>query len=352
MEQKMLRVVSVFLLVLTVVMCAALFYFPELHAYAKMKQEMRQQSQQQRNSVLDLLRDDDELLANATASAKMQKQLRLEIPKNVDVDDITFENKYIDQTIEITIPGSGNSYFYDYPMVGSCDNIVDLTYECEEGTGIVDIVLDGVYELDTTSDGQYLYIGFVDPHEIYEKIVVVDAGHGGNAPGAAKQGSNEKDIDLAIVLKLRKLFEQSVQNIGVYYTRTDDSNPSFASRVGLANGSKADLFLSIHNNSTASGRMSSINGTQVMYRVSDDAGSSQAFAKNCLDHLVTSLGSSNKGLVAGDDIYIIRTAEVPVALVEVGFMTNQQELDKLNSTGYQQQAAQALYDAIIKTLGE
>ena len=87
--------------------------------------------------------------------------------------------------------------------------------------------------------------------------MVVDAGHGGRAPGATKQGINEKDIDLGIVLQLKAIFDNSDENIGVYYTRTDDSNPTFDQRVQLANKSQADLSISIHNNSTKSGRMSS-----------------------------------------------------------------------------------------------
>ena len=67
------------------------------------------------------------------------------------------------------------------------------------------------------------------------------------------------------MLKLKEIFDNSDQNIGVYYTRTDDSNPTFDQRVQLANKSDADLFISIHNNSTRSGRMSGTSGTQVMY---------------------------------------------------------------------------------------
>jgi N-acetylmuramoyl-L-alanine amidase len=113
---------------------------------------------------------------------------------------------------------------------------------------------------------------------------------------------------------------------------------------------EADLFLSVHNNSTASGRMSTINGTEVMYRVTDTSNLSKEFAQTCLDSLLWNLGSESKGLVPGDEIYIIRTSEVPVALVEVGFMTNQEELDLLNTEAYQQKSAQALYDAMKNML--
>ena len=175
-------------------------------------------------------------------------------------------------------------------------------------------------------------------------------GHGGRAVGANKQGINEKDIDLAIVLKLKEIFDNSDQNIGVYYTRTDDSNPTFDQRVQLANKSDADLFSSIHNNSTRSGRMSGTSGTQVMYDETSEA--SRQFAQICLEEVTGRIGSRDKGLVEGDSIYIIRTSEVPVALIEVGFMTNKDELEKLNSDAYQRETAEGVYQAVLRAFEE
>ncbi len=138
--------------------------------------------------------------------------------------------------------------------------------------------------------------------------------------------------------------------MGFYYTRSDDTFIDLKDRVGLANSLGADLFLSIHNNSTSSGRLSRINGAEVMYRVSDESGRSREFAQTCLDEMIDELGCRRRGVVAGDDIYIIRTSKAPVALAEVGFMTNEQELANLNDPDYQKRTAHALYKAIIKTL--
>ena len=241
------------------------------------------------------------------------------------------------------------NYFESDPLTGSSNHIDNLSYAVSRGSsGLIEITMDQVYELDMDYDENYYYFDFLTPHEVYDKVVVVDAGHGGRAPGATKQGINEKDIDLGIVLQLKEIFDNSDENIGVYYTRTDDSNPTFDQRVQLANKSQADLFISIHNNSTKSGRMSSTHGTQVMYSESDTKElGSKAFAQICLDHVTEALESRNKGLVEGDEIYIIRTSEVPVALIEVGFMTNQEELNLLNSTDYQKKAAEGVYDAVL-----
>ena len=218
---------------------------------------------------------------------------------------------------------------------------------------MIEIVMDRVYELKTEYDNAYYYFDFLTPQEVYDKVVVIDAGHGGRAPGANKQGVNEKEIDLDIVLQLKKILDEDDHNIGVYYTRTDDSNPTFDQRVQLANKSDADLFISVHNNSTNSGRMSSAHGTAVMYNESDASElGSKRFAQICLEEVTGQLNSRNRGLVEGDSIYIIRTSEVPVALIEVGFMTNQEELDLLRSEDYQKEAALGIYHAILRAIEE
>ena len=108
------------------------------------------------------------------------------------------------------------------------------------------------------------------------------------------------------------------------------------------------LFISIHNNSSPSGAFSNLSGTQVLYRQSDKSGLSRKFAQICLNNVVNKLESRKIGLLEGDDIYIIRSSDVPVALIEVGFMTNKAELEKLTSQEYQQKAAEGIYNAILE----
>ena len=80
--------------------------------------------------------------------------------------------------------------------------------------------------------------------------IVLDAGHGGKDFGAQGAISNEKDITLAVTLKLGKLLSDSMKNMQVTYTRTEDAYPSLVERHEIANKSKSDLFISIHVNST------------------------------------------------------------------------------------------------------
>ncbi len=301
-------------------------------------------------SVMDLIRSRDELYQVDAVKKEESHQLRLTLPRDVDPADITYTENVMDKRIEISIPGVSSSFFYDYPMVGSSDGIRELTFGYSAGVGILDITTTKIRLLDMHTEGSYVYLDFLDPHDVYDAIVVIDIGHGGKDAGADKQGVSEKNINLEMGKKLFSYCAKSKYNVGFYFTRLDDTFVELQDRVGLANEIKADLFLSIHNNSTASGRMSSINGAEVMYRVSDDSGGSKEFAAICLEEILDELGCDSKGLVAGDEIYIIRTSEAPVALAEIGFMTNENELKNLCNPEYQDRAAHALYKAIITTL--
>ncbi len=340
------------ILAVAIAMSCILIYVPNMHMIALRIEDNKLKGG--RISVMDMLKSSSEELeteGEATRESVLKgHQIRLLLPKNVTSASVDIENIYVNKTIVITINGIGKDYFSEYPMRGSSDNIVDVTYDSEDLVGVIEITLDDIREVKMTAEGESVYLDFIDPHEIYDYVVVVDAGHGGNVPGATKGGVYEKDLNLGIVLELKKLFDRNDKNIGVYYTRTDDTNPTFANRVGLANDSEADLFLSVHNNSTASGRMSSINGTEVMYEGGDSSGESKKFASICLNHLLVELDSKSKGTVVGDEVYIIRMSKPPVALVEVGFMTNQRELDLLQDSEYQRKAAQALYDSVLEYL--
>ncbi len=347
MEERALKFAALFLTVLTIVTCAALPYLPTLRLK---EQEMREERLAEQEFAESQIEMQDLEIREETQTEAKKGQLSIRLPDGVDGSSVNVSYDYVTQTIQARLPWTGMAYFDSYPVSGSSSYINTLSYARQGEEGVIEIVTDQVYELDTLYDEENYYFNFLTPQEVYDKVVVIDAGHGGRAPGATKQGVNEKDIDLAIVLELKKIFEESDENIGVYFTRTDDSNPTFDQRVQLANKSGANLFISIHNNSTRSGRMSSTNGTQVMYDERSEA--SRQFAQICLEEVTEGLGSRNKGLVEGDTIYIIRTSEVPVALIEVGFMTNQKELDLLRTEDYQRQAAKSVYQAVLRAFEE
>lgn len=340
MEEKILKSGSA---VLTVMLLIAAVILGQFSVINKREAKREQMSELQMLAYYTQQAEEEEHIA-------FHQQLRVEIPAGMKEEDITIVNDYGKQLITIEIPDVGEDYFYDHPLLGRSNYINDLYM----GKGVIEITMDAVYEIKSTVTDGYLYVDFLTPQEVYDKVIVIDAGHGGGAPGAIKKEIMEKDINLAIVLQLKELLDKNDKNIGVYYTRTEDVNPTFEQRAKLGEKAKANLYISVHSNSTTDGQMSSYNGTEVMYdeMKGEEGQSSKRLAQICLEEITASMGSKNNGLTHGNSIYIIRNNEVPAALIEVGFMTNQEELNKLNSPAYQKLAAQGIYNAIMRALEE
>ena len=181
-------------------------------------------------------------------SNTLNGQLKIEIPQGIDGSGIKVSEDYLTQTIYIKVATDVRDYFSEYDISGSSDKIASLQYYNECGNGVIAISMNRLYEFTYKLENGALYTDFIDPHDIYDKVIVIDAGHGSRMSGATKNGIQEKDINLDIVLQLKALFDAYDGNIGVYYTRTDDSNPTLQQRAELANKAGADLFISVHNN--------------------------------------------------------------------------------------------------------
>ena len=369
-----MRGASLFVVMLTVFICSSLCYLPALEVKAQQyvaKQMRIRKEREEREEMWAMLSGlefldystrqamataeglPEEQQQTAVEALDFPQQLRLELPKNSSRDDVTIENNYVTRTIDIQIKGAGADYLIRYPMIGKSDHIEDLNYLWDQNSGTLELSMEHVYELSLDWQEQYLYIDFIAPKDIYDRIVVIDAGHGANMPGAIIGNVQEKDIDLAIVRELKKLFDTAGdEKLGVYYTRLDDSDPAFADRSGLANDTGANLFVSIHNNSYPASE--AVNGTAVLYdeKKETKGNSSRHLAEILLKKTTDALGTKNMGLVAGNDIYIIRTSEAPAALVEVGFMTNPKELADLTDEKYQKKCARAIYEGILQALEE
>lgn len=87
-----------------------------------------------------------------------------------------------------------------------------------------------------------------------------------------RNGIEEKSINLDIVLALKEQLDSysGDKRLGIFYTRTTDTNPTLQQRAALANKADADLFISVHCNSYEKGNFTAVSGTQVLYSQSDN----------------------------------------------------------------------------------
>lgn len=173
------------------------------------------------------------------------------------------------------------------------------------------------------------------------KLIVIDPGHGGSDPGAVVGNVREKDLNLDIALKLKNLLESS--GAKVYMTREDDIFVDLYARAGIANEINADLFVSIHHNSATS----SATGTETLYYPDPEK---KLFAQALQNAVVSHIGFHNRGIVERPGIVVTRETKMPSALVEVGFLTNQNDLTLMMTDEFRQKVAQGILQGIINYL--
>lgn len=224
-----------------------------------------------------------------------------------------------------------------------------LSYEGETGiTSEVTMTFDRCYYPQVEEQEEYYIIHLKKYHEIYDKIVVLDAGHGGKDPGAGAENYRvkESDIALKLLLYLKELLETNT-DIKVFCTRTEDVYPTLQERADLALGMEADLFISWHCNASDSTKRS---GTQIIYNAEqgkEDAFNSKAFAQLCLDNLLSALETKSRGLSDRQDLHIVRRATMPVALIETAYLSNSKDLALLKDDEKLKDAAYAVYEAVL-----
>ncbi|AOZ94557.1 N-acetylmuramoyl-L-alanine amidase family protein [Paenibacillus crassostreae] len=182
----------------------------------------------------------------------------------------------------------------------------------------------------------------VVPVDDGKNIVVIDAGHGNQDPGAlGVTKKKEKDFNLAIALKVKKLM-QNEPNIDVVLTRNDDTFLELKERVKIANDLNADVFVSIHANSSGS---SAATGSETYYKNQ----SSIAFAKVMHKYLVEATGLKDRGVKYGN-FHVIRETKMAAVLLEAGYLSNKSDEAALFTQSLQNRVAQGIVDGIKEYL--
>ena len=191
----------------------------------------------------------------------------------------------------------------------------------------------------------------------YEKIIIIDAGHGGEDPGAVGvDGSLEKDMNLEIALQIGKMLE--AEDFIVVYTRTDDrllyteeenikgirKISDLKNRCKVAERYPESMFISIHMNSFGSEKYS---GLQVYY--SENNEQSRVLADSIQNNVREDLQTNNNRVIkAGKDMYILENIQNNAVLIECGFLTNKEECKKLSEKEYQKQLSFSIVCGIIE----
>lgn len=353
MEDRIMRKYTLWMVIACLLICSSLVYLPKFTAYAggiiKEYRQIREEARKRESmSSLELLKYHQEQIQPEVQKA-IGNAIRIVIPDGVTYDEIKVENDFMHHEVRLFLPKTDESILNKFPIVGDPSHIEEMKVWEESGGLYIEFHTDIVVEpiLEERDKDEYCYISLKDPNDIFDKIIVVDAGHGGKMPGTIRGNVREKDINLRIVEQLKAIMDKQ-NDIKVYYTRLNDENVELWDRVDLANELDADFFISIHQNSlgVVDSRTS---GAQVLYSESAKGKyNSKKFSRIILESVVKETGCINRGLVKGDYVYIIREAKMPVALAEIGFISNRQERENLLNKKYQKKVAKAIYRGILK----
>lgn len=216
------------------------------------------------------------------------------------------------------------------------------------------------------------------------KVIVIDAGHGGKDPGAmGKKKSKEKDLTLKLVKMLKKELSKSLPDTKIILTRDKDVFIALEKRTAIANSKNADLFISIHINASPRGQArgletyfldythdkeamrvaarenattpSDMSDLEFIIRDMTRGGNrveSSRLATSVQKKMVATLSKKYSGIknlgVKGAPFYVLVSSNMPSILVEVGFISNKEELKRLHDNKYQVQIIEGIEAGILE----
>jgi len=177
------------------------------------------------------------------------------------------------------------------------------------------------------------------------RLAIIDPGHGGNDAGfelssgavAGSEGMKEKDITLAVALKVRGALEKQL-GLQVRMSRDEDLMLANKQRVTLANRDQGDILISLHTGASYSPRAS---GFEIFHSPATSGSNTVAIAESLSDALVEATGTPSRG-VREAHLSLFREIEMPGVLIELGFSTNQADVARLVDEAYQQRLAEGI----------
>ncbi len=213
--------------------------------------------------------------------------------------------------------------------------------------------------------------------------IVIDAGHGGHDSGTlGADGIEEKDVVLDVALRLGKLLHERL-GAEIVYTRSDDTFIPLETRTAIANKAQADLFISIHANSSPDASARGVETYYLNFTTSPDAlqtaarenavsnqsihqlsdlvkkitlrdkiDESREFASDVEDSLYSGLKKGNDGLknrgVKKAPFVVLIGANMPSILAEISFVTNPKDAEQLQRPEYRERVAESLYQGVAR----
>ncbi|HHX59506.1 MAG TPA: AMIN domain-containing protein, partial [Epulopiscium sp.] len=259
-------------------------------------------------------------------------------PAGLTIDEIKIKDDYRNHKITITLPENYSDLYDDGMMSLGSTTLDKILVKSSSQTEFI-IHEKVVQAVDIRDDGENIQIVLMAPREKYDKIVMLDMGHGAQDPGASANGLVEKTLNLQQGMVVYDLLEKDPR-IKVYVTRVDDSYPTNPYRAQLANEIGADIFVSMHNNSFTP----ATKGTEVYYSTRSMQG--KQIAEIVQRNMVNQLGTHNRGAKNGSHLIVLNQTKMPAILIETAFMSNLEDAERLKSPAFNQQVGFVIYESL------
>lgn len=275
-----------------------------------------------------------------------EETLYLDKEEEFDVDDVGIEDHYLDGYCLIRLPGDFEDiYGYGTYRIGG-DALENIQVSNSGGDTVFRFNQNITRAYEIKDEGDQYAISIKNPRDVYDNVVLLDAGHGGKDPGTSGNGLVEKNLTLTMLQKVSQELQGS--NVKVYVTRDSDTYPENNTRAKMANDI-ADMMVSIHMNSATSPLP---NGTETLYKVHDSDGSvnSKRLAEILLNHIISATGNNNRGIKLRDDLLILNGTKVPTVIVEAVFLSNAGDALKISDASYQDKVARAIAEGIEEAM--
>ncbi|HBH18706.1 MAG TPA: hypothetical protein DDX14_07200, partial [Cyanobacteria bacterium UBA9579] len=189
-------------------------------------------------------------------------------------------------------------------------------------------------------DGKTLELTFIDRLIAPKGRIILDAGHGGSEPGARRSGIYEKHVTLDVTKKVYKYL--SMAGIDVIMTRSGDETLSLKERTAITNRIKPDAFVSVHVNACENPNVS---GIETHWYTPQ----SRELARHIQSKMANYVRTPDRGIIRSM-FYVIHHTAVPAVLVEIGFMSNENERCQIMTEERQEMSARAIADGVIQYL--
>lgn len=288
---------------------------------------------------------------NSDSDISENFDIYIPLPSDVKYENITDKDPYADKKFQLLIPGDHEA-FYKKNTIISNDDVVNKVTIALNSSGKKTVItvqtakIQG-YRFHDANGAIGLFLG--SPKNMYQNIVLLDAGHGGKDSGAVNGKYQEKDFNLTILYKKMKQYFAKSENIKAYWTRANDTFIDLYERPKLSAKAQADIFISLHMNSASS---SSAKGLEVYYSKNNKSKSSSGLTSEKMasffqDSLISKIGCYDRGYKSAEYV-VVKYNTVPAVLIELGFISNSSDLARLKDSEKQQKAAKAIYDTIAE----